>query len=189
MTGRPPAYGPVRRALGKVMDWAMGKEVVGKDAMGNVYFRWHEGYGDSRTERREVQWSAEHMFYDPKDIPAEWRMWLRKLREEPPSDEELQQNAAKTAAYKARVAAVEEAERLRRLRQQTVGTSDQHAGAQPDISRFLQQMGSGKAAGPAAGAGGSGPSGAQQQQQPPGGTAEGGARGENFKPDTWRPGS
>lgn len=32
-------------------------------------------------------------------------------------------NAAKTAAYKARVAAVEEAERLRRLRQQTVGTS------------------------------------------------------------------
>lgn len=39
MTGRPPAYGPVRRALGKVMDWAMGKEVVGKDAMGNVYFR------------------------------------------------------------------------------------------------------------------------------------------------------
>lgn len=26
-----------------------------------------------------------------QDIPAEWRMWLRKLREEPPSDEELQQ--------------------------------------------------------------------------------------------------
>ncbi len=30
-------------------------------------------------------------FLAVQDIPAEWRMWLRKLREDPPNDEELQQ--------------------------------------------------------------------------------------------------
>ncbi|PNH12355.1 Mimitin, mitochondrial, partial [Tetrabaena socialis] len=130
--GIPHQHGPIRRALGVALDWVMGKKAVGKDSLGNVYYRWYEGSGPGRTERREVQWSAAYMYYDPKDIPAEWRMWLRKLREEPPTDEEMGQSAVKQAAFQARVAVVEEAERLRRLRQQTVGTPDQHAGAQPD---------------------------------------------------------
>lgn len=53
--------------------------------------RWHEGYGAGRSERREVKWAAEYMFYDPNQIPPEWRLWLRKLREQPPTDEELAQ--------------------------------------------------------------------------------------------------
>ncbi len=42
-------------------------------------------------ERREVQWATAYMYYDPNDIPPEWRMWLRKLRDEPPTEEELKQ--------------------------------------------------------------------------------------------------
>ncbi|PNW78340.1 hypothetical protein CHLRE_09g401150v5 [Chlamydomonas reinhardtii] len=182
MAGRPPAYGPVRRAFGKVYDLLMRKEKVGEDALGNVYYRWYEGSGEHRTERREVQWVSEHMYYDPKEVPAEWRMWLRRLRQDPPTPEELVQSAAKAATLSARVAALEEAERLRRLRQQTVGTPDQHAGATPDMARFLQQMG-----------GSSQPQPQQQQQQAPaqpqgqGQAAKAG--GEPFKPEAWRPGS
>ncbi|KAG2451060.1 hypothetical protein HYH02_004328 [Chlamydomonas schloesseri] len=184
MAGRPPAYGPVRRALGRVYDFLMRKEKVGEDALGNVYYRWYEGSGEQRTERREVQWSTEHMYYDPKDVPAEWRMWLRRLRADPPTAEELKQSAAKAAALSAKVAVLEEAERLRRLRQQTVGTPDQHAGATPDMARFLQQMG---------------PAGSQQaqaqaqhqqqQQQPPQAAGQAPKAGEPFKPEPWRPGS
>ncbi|KXZ52935.1 hypothetical protein GPECTOR_8g310 [Gonium pectorale] len=180
MAARPPQHGSLRRAFNVVTDWVMGKKVVGRDAAGNVYYRWYEGSGEERLERREVQWSTAYMFYDPNDIPSEWRMWLRKQRDEPPSEEEMRQNAAKKAALAARVAVLDEAERLRRLRQQTVGMPDQHAGAQPDMARFLQQMGSGgrgAATGPAPGGGGT--------PGPSSGTPGGG----DFKPDTWRPGS
>ena len=34
-----PAYGVFRRALGSAMDWMMGKELVGKDGVGNSYYR------------------------------------------------------------------------------------------------------------------------------------------------------
>eukprot|EP00198_Chlamydomonas_reinhardtii_P005769 XP_001695105.1 predicted protein [Chlamydomonas reinhardtii] len=82
MAGRPPAYGPVRRAFGKVYDLLMRKEKVGEDALGNVYYRWYEGSGEHRTERRE-------------EVPAEWRMWLRRLRQDPPTPEELVQTSTR----------------------------------------------------------------------------------------------
>ncbi|GIL93330.1 hypothetical protein Vretimale_19746 [Volvox reticuliferus] len=187
MTGRPHQHSALRRAFGAAFDWAIGKKAVGKDAAGNVYYRWFEGSGADRVERREVQWVTAYMYYDPKDIPSAWRMWLRKQRDDPPTDEEIQQNAVKEAALKSRVAALEETERLRRLRQQAVGTPDQHAGAQPDMARFLQQMAVDKTGGAEAGA-------AEQQGRvdaddsiaspSPSPTPS-----SNFKPETWRPGS
>ncbi|KAG2428203.1 hypothetical protein HXX76_011883 [Chlamydomonas incerta] len=154
----------------------MRKEKVGEDALGNAYYRWYEGSGAQRTERREVQWASEHMYYDPEDVPSEWRMWLRRLRQDPPTEDELKGSAAKAAALAAKVAVLEEAERLRRLRQQTVGTPDQHAGTTPDMARFLQQMGSSQ------------PQSQQQQQQQPPAQPQAKA-GEPFKPEAWRPGS
>jgi hypothetical protein len=65
-------------------------------------------------------------------------MWLRKTRDKPPTEEEMTQSASKTAAYKERVAAVEEQERLRRIRQQAQG--GQQGGSTPNLSSFLQAM-------------------------------------------------
>lgn len=42
-----------------------------------------------KKERREVKWASPHMYYDPNEIPPEWRMWLRKLRENPPTEDEV----------------------------------------------------------------------------------------------------
>ncbi|GLI66394.1 hypothetical protein VaNZ11_010190 [Volvox africanus] len=184
MAGRPPQHSALRRALGAAFDWAMGKKAVGKDAAGNVYYRWFEGSGAERVERREVQWATAYMYYDPKDIPSEWRMWLRKQREEPPTDEEIQQNTVKQVALKSRVAALEESERLRRLRQQAVGSPDQHVGAQPDMARFLQQMTTSKRGGAPAGSAEKG-----QDQRTTDGSPASPSPSSDFKPETWQPGS
>ena len=41
-------------------------------------------------ERRYVDWSrGDHTTYDPMLMQPEWRMWLRKQRKDPPTDEEL----------------------------------------------------------------------------------------------------
>lgn len=53
--------------------------------------RYFEGTGVARVERREVKWFTEYMMYDPNQVHPQWRLWLRKLRDTPPSDEELAQ--------------------------------------------------------------------------------------------------
>ncbi|KAG2498180.1 hypothetical protein HYH03_003935 [Edaphochlamys debaryana] len=172
---RPQQFGALRRAANKAFDFLMGKKEVGRDAVGNIYFQWYEGSGEGRVEKREVQWATAYMYYDPNDIPPEWRMWLRKQREQPPTEEELARSAAQRHQMAARVAALDEKERLRRQRQEAMGTPDQHAGAQPDMARFIQQMG-GKADGGAAAPGPEAP-------KRPSGPSEG------YKPDSWKPGA
>ncbi|KAJ9510876.1 hypothetical protein QJQ45_027716 [Haematococcus lacustris] len=127
----------------------LGKEVVGKDALGNVYLRyvpdkrlsirwctnacalhpcgrWHETIKGEKVEKREVNWHAAHMLYDPCEIPPEWRMWLRKLRQQPPTPEEMSMSAEKAEVMRQKVAAIDEQERLRRLRQEAMGNQPIH---------------------------------------------------------------
>jgi len=200
--------GVFKRAWDAMSDFVMRKEVVGFDKKGNKYFRWYERVNGEKVERREVKWNTIYIMYDPNEIPSEWRMWLRKLRDTPPTEDELAKNEAKAEALRSKVAALEEADRLRRQRMQSMGMHAQQAAQQPDMSRFLQQLGgSGQAAGgaQAGGAGSAGsspeaplknpgqglggsykpdtwqPAGQQQAQEPTG-------SGDSFKPGTWQPG-
>ena len=42
-----------------------------------------------RVEKRRVAVPGNSILYDPKTVPPEWRMWLHKTRQAPPSDEEM----------------------------------------------------------------------------------------------------
>lgn len=93
---------------------------------------------------------------------------------------------AKEAGLKAKVAELEEAERLRRLRAQAMGVHAQQPGSRaPDMSTLLQQVQQGEAGAGGASAGqGQGSSGGVK-----GKSSEPKGRGEQFQPGTWRPGS
>ncbi|GAX73749.1 hypothetical protein CEUSTIGMA_g1201.t1 [Chlamydomonas eustigma] len=132
----------------------------------NGYFETVRG---EKVERREVKWSTVYVNYNPNDIPSEWRMWLRKLRENPPTDAEMAQSQAKAEIMKQKVAAIDEEERLRRLRMESMGMHAHQASPQPDLSRFLQNVDSESAAGP---------SGAASKPQQSAG---------DFKPEAWSP--
>ena len=61
----------------------------------SLIFRYFETRDGERTERREIKWNVgAYWNYDPNEIPSEWRMWLRKLRDNAPTDEELAMCAA-----------------------------------------------------------------------------------------------
>ena len=51
--------------------------------------RYFETTRGETKERREVKWGTLYVNYEPTDVPSEWRMWLRKLRDNPPTDEEM----------------------------------------------------------------------------------------------------
>lgn len=51
--------------------------------------RYYENDRGQRIERREVKWNTVYVMYNPDDIPSEWRMWLRKIRDTPPTDAEM----------------------------------------------------------------------------------------------------
>ena len=44
-------------------------------------------------ERRRVKVPGGDFLYDPKIVPPEWRSWLAKTRQDPPTEEELSRYA------------------------------------------------------------------------------------------------
>jgi len=109
--------------------------------------------------------------YNPTDVPSEWRMWLKKLRKEPPSLAEMAKSEAESVALASKVAAIEEKERLARVRMQSMGDHARHASQTPDYGRVIQSMG-GEDAGSA-----------------PSGKSEPKGSGDTFSPGTWKPGN
>lgn len=85
-------YGPDRlsRFVRRIYHWLVGKEQVGKDVHGNIYWRWKETQAGTVVERREVEWARPYLMYDPNDVHPEWRMWLKRQRDSPPNEEEIQ---------------------------------------------------------------------------------------------------
>ncbi len=59
-------------------------------------------------------------------------MWLRKLRDLPPTDEEMSKSEAAATLLRSKVAVLDQQDRLRKARQQAV--------VQPDMDSFLQQL-------------------------------------------------
>ncbi|KAG1679427.1 hypothetical protein FOA52_007719 [Chlamydomonas sp. UWO 241] len=186
----PWKTGMVRRAWDAMGDWLMKKEMVGLDKHGNKYYRYFETYRGETNERREVKWNTVYVMYNPTDVPSEWRMWLKKLRSDPPSNAEMERSEAASQSMAAKVAAIDEQERLARLRMASMGTHAQQAPSRPDLSRFLHQAGGGDEQSKGGAGGGAAPGGGAAGRGASlvsgGGEAKG--TGETFTPGTWRPG-
>jgi len=68
--------------------WEKGNKIlVGSDKYGNKYWETTEP-----TELNRGRWvefaGKKDKIYDASDIPAEWHMWIHRLRDEPPTPEE-----------------------------------------------------------------------------------------------------
>ncbi|MEW5304740.1 MAG: hypothetical protein WDW38_009703 [Sanguina aurantia] len=189
MAKKPPE-GLVHRAYNAVVDLFLKKEVVGFDKAGNKYFRYFENMDGLKKERREVKWASPHMYYDPNEIPPEWRMWLRKLRENPPTEEEVSMGEQRSETMRVKVAAIDEADRLRRYQMASTG-SQGAAPAEPNMAQFLQQM---RPAGSASASASAAPGQASTPPSPsppsaketPSGEATG--TGSSYTPGAWKPG-
>ncbi|XP_072937843.1 NADH dehydrogenase [ubiquinone] 1 alpha subcomplex assembly factor 2 [Epargyreus clarus] len=79
---------------------------IGKDYIGNVYY---EIPADPSIGRRNPS-----RWYDPpkgldfqEPIPAEWESWLRKRRQDPPTEEEIAKNLAIAEMKKVNAANIE----------------------------------------------------------------------------------
>ncbi|EFC47053.1 predicted protein [Naegleria gruberi] len=67
--------------------WEKGdKQLVGKDKFGNTY--WQTTLPTELNRGRWVELARKDRIYDASDIPAEWHMWIHRLREEPPTEAE-----------------------------------------------------------------------------------------------------
>jgi len=41
------------------------------------------------VERRKVRVPGNDILYDPRAVPPEWRSWLARTRQDPPTEEEM----------------------------------------------------------------------------------------------------
>eukprot|EP00878_Enallax_costatus_P005375 GHUV01005644.1.p1 GENE.GHUV01005644.1~~GHUV01005644.1.p1 ORF type:complete len:170 (+),score=53.52 GHUV01005644.1:535-1044(+) len=138
MTAR--SSGLFSKAWEKLRSLVTKETFVGADANGNRYYRFVEkDAAGAAVERRRVRVPGNDLLYDPKVIPPEWRSWLAKTRQEPPTEEEMAQTAMRKAVMAQRVAAIEEREQQRRIRMESLG-SQANTAAGPDINRFMQQL-------------------------------------------------
>lgn len=84
-----------------------------------------------RVERREVKWKTLYINYEPDQVPSEWRMWLRKLRDDPPTDAEMQKSEEKAEALRLGVERINEQDALRRRTM---------ASQQPDMQSVFKKI-------------------------------------------------
>ncbi|XP_076439974.1 NADH dehydrogenase [ubiquinone] 1 alpha subcomplex assembly factor 2-like [Babylonia areolata] len=83
--------------------------IVGEDHLGNTYY---EAEADG-TSRRGSRWVEARGQEDPQfipDVPPEWDAWLRRRRNIPPSQEELDRNYAMMVRTQRRAKELEDKE-------------------------------------------------------------------------------
>eukprot|EP00879_Flechtneria_rotunda_P012058 GHRR01012593.1.p1 GENE.GHRR01012593.1~~GHRR01012593.1.p1 ORF type:complete len:172 (+),score=65.34 GHRR01012593.1:299-814(+) len=132
--------GMVSKAWEKLRCLVTRETFVGIDANGNRYYRWTDkDVAGDLIERRRVRVPGNNILYDPKVIPPEWRGWLAKTRQNPPTEEEMARSATRAAIMQERIAAIEEREQQRRIRQESLG-QQATAAAGPDINKFMSQL-------------------------------------------------
>ncbi|WZN61790.1 subunit NDUFA12 of NADH ubiquinone oxidoreductase [Chloropicon roscoffensis] len=94
-------------------------ELVGRDDLGNQYFRRME-YDPDLGVDKEQRWMKSprghnHVYnYDPSRTPVEWTGWLRGARSEPPTEQEIKQNAVYRSQMKLQVDDLKQREARRR---------------------------------------------------------------------------
>lgn len=92
-------------------------DVVGRDKVGNVYYRNVIG----GRERRQVLAEGKGMEerkpedYVATDLPPQWEAWLRGRRVDPPTEEEIMLSDARQAEIKRRADVLAEKDRLLRI--------------------------------------------------------------------------
>ena len=86
------------------------RKLVGTDLKGNKYY---EIIKDGSKPRREVitakNFKPER--YTPETIPTEWQAWIRGMREDPPSLDELRKKERKLDILQEKVKQIEERDR------------------------------------------------------------------------------
>ncbi|KAF6251975.1 hypothetical protein COO60DRAFT_1704507 [Scenedesmus sp. NREL 46B-D3] len=132
--------GVLSKAWERLRSLVLKETFVGADANGNKYYRFMEkDLSGQLVERRRVRVPGNDLLYDLKTVPAEWRSWLARTRQQPPTEEDMARVAARKALMQQRVAAIEEREQQRRIRMESLGKQATTAGG-PDISRFMSQL-------------------------------------------------
>lgn len=133
----------IQRLVAKAREAVTGQRLVGRDAHGNAYYSWLEaraGEPAKRERRRVVVAGGDHL-YDPNRLPPEWRAWLQKTREDPPTPEEEARAEERARVMRARVLAIEERERQRRLaREHGGGGGGGPAGGGGGMARLMQDV-------------------------------------------------
>mmetsp|Transcript_15239 Transcript_15239/g.29455 ORF Transcript_15239/g.29455 Transcript_15239/m.29455 type:complete len:154 (-) Transcript_15239:87-548(-) len=87
------------RRLGDLTRSVFGSrgELVGKDSLGNHYYK-KMGIDPDDGVEKEYRWMESprghnHVYnYDPNRTPVEWNGWLRGSRQQPPTEQELARN-------------------------------------------------------------------------------------------------
>lgn len=128
------------RLVTKAREVVTGQTLVGRDAHGNAYYTWVDrGTG---AERRRVVVSGGDHLYDPNRLPPPWRAWLQKTREDAPTQEEGERAEERARVMRARVAAIEERERQRRMAREFGGGGGGPAGGGGGggMARMLEDM-------------------------------------------------
>jgi len=176
--------GLVASLFNRVSNAMSRRQLVGTDFLGNNFYRKVEvDLSGSEFERRTMVPAdrGNHSSYNPLSVPAQWRQWLSKTREDPPTEEEMQQDAVRVAQLQMRVTQLNAEEHRRRLRAQSLGEEPEMADAQPSMDRFVGQL-TGKTSFSedlsVENSGGKG-----QQERP-----SKRAFSKDFEPDTWQPG-
>eukprot|EP00190_Bangiopsis_sp_CCMP1999_P005318 CAMPEP_0198728910 /NCGR_PEP_ID=MMETSP1475-20131203/11926_1 /TAXON_ID= ORGANISM="Unidentified sp., Strain CCMP1999" /NCGR_SAMPLE_ID=MMETSP1475 /ASSEMBLY_ACC=CAM_ASM_001111 /LENGTH=184 /DNA_ID=CAMNT_0044491387 /DNA_START=68 /DNA_END=621 /DNA_ORIENTATION=+ len=102
-----------RGQIGRVMNWLRSREEVGRDKLGNIYYKVYAGHN---TEKRTVEYKST----DPSnitDMPKEWWSWLHHSRDDPPTLKEIALSERQAGELKKRVERLEEADAKQRVRQ------------------------------------------------------------------------
>ncbi|KAK9323733.1 hypothetical protein V1517DRAFT_90029 [Lipomyces orientalis] len=81
--------------------------LIGTDLEGNTFWEWHNLNNPGRPRRMVELRTAKRDYVDYK-LPPQWSQWLRHVRIEPPSIEELMKEEARLASIQAKVQAAEQ---------------------------------------------------------------------------------
>lgn len=79
--------------FGRLRNAVSRRELVGRDAYGNLFYRKVEvDLSGNQVERRTMQPvnKGNYTSYNPKTVSPQWRQWLSKTRQDPPSQSELE---------------------------------------------------------------------------------------------------
>mmetsp|Transcript_38448 Transcript_38448/g.62302 ORF Transcript_38448/g.62302 Transcript_38448/m.62302 type:complete len:200 (+) Transcript_38448:106-705(+) len=94
-----------------VKEAVTSQRFVGRDKAGNEYFLL--GLRD-REPKRIIKYKEDA---EPSTIPIEWHLWMRYMRESPPSEAEIERMDQKREAFAKKVAEIEAADAKRAIQQ------------------------------------------------------------------------
>eukprot|EP00891_Asterochloris_glomerata_P002692 jgi/Astpho2/2692/fgenesh1_pg.00050_%23_12_t len=116
------------------------RELCGVDVEGNKYYKmFDKNILDEARERRFMLTPTG--LYDPAAVPPEWLQWLRKRRQDAPTQLEVDQMTRHREVVQQRSAALAEEEAKRKFRIASLGAEgSREAAGGPNMQRFVDQL-------------------------------------------------